>query len=287
MSIRYTSISRASVGRGPKSSLLNPWFRRRTPSISTSYTPITLSPGAVANTKTAWTQVVASTSGAVGAIRLRIQSGYALVAAQATLIDIGTGGSGSETVIIPNIPVGAAANQTFGGIFLEIPISIPSGTRVAIRAQSQRTSFSFSINVVLIAASDTATTPRSVDSLGVSTSTSSGTSMSGASGTYVQIVSSTTKDYQAVIVIPSIAASAGLGTLTNSVLTVAVGAAGSEVDITQSVFSTDGGIGFGNPVLMGDRGGVLIPAGSRLSIKHNIAASPGNTAGSIIGVPYV
>jgi len=288
MSVRYTTLSRTSIERGPKSSSPTPWFRRRANALSSNnYTGISMSPGAVANTKTAWTQVTASTSERIGQIRLRMYSNYALVAAQSTLVDIGIGAAGSETVIIANLALGCATN-IYGGIVIDIPINIPSGTRVAIRTQSQRTSYTYGINVILIGSSDPQTTPSSVDVLGTSTANSGNTAMSGASGTYVQIIAATTKDYQSLIVVPSLAPSAGLSGSITITYTVAVGAAGSEVDITQSVLYFEAGNGSSNIMLPPDnRGGILVRAGSRISVKHNIASGPSNYGACVIGVPYV
>ena len=288
MSVRYTTLSRTSIERGPKSSSPTPWFRRRANALSSNnYTGISMTPGAVANTKTAWTQVTASTSERIGQIRLRMYNNYSLVAAQSTLVDIGIGAAGSETVIIANLALGYTTN-IYGGIVIDIPINIPSGTRVAIRTQSQRTSYSYNINVILIGSSDPQTTPSSVDVLGTSTANSGNTAMSGASGTYVQIIAATTKDYQSLIVVPSLAPSAGLSGSITITYTVAVGAAGSEVDITQSVLYFEAGNGCSNIMLPPDnRGGILVRAGSRISVKHNIASGPSNYGACVIGVPYV
>ena len=287
MSVRYASTSLASLARGPKSSQPSPWFRRRAASLTTSYAATSVSPGATANTKTSWVQVVASAPAAVGGIRVISRSAYTLSATQSAILDIGIGAAGSETVIVPNVLVGAPASTSFGGICFDVPIAIPAGSRVAIRAASQRTSYTLSINAILFAATDPLTTPSSVDTLGISTATSSGTAMTGASGTYTQIIASTARDYQALIVMPAPSSSSGFPSLSAIVFTCAVGAAGAERDITQAVATCDGGQGFGNFILPGERGGGLIPAGSRISVKHNITSTPGNFAAAVIGVPYV
>lgn len=288
MSVKYTTLSRLSVDRGPKSSFKTSWFNRKANSLNTNYNALTISPGAVANTKTAWTQVTASTTGRVGEIRLRMYNNYALVAAQSTLVDIGIGAAGSETVIISNMAMGYAAGVT-SGIAVDIPINIPAGTRVAIRAQSQRTSYNFNMHVILIESSDPQTTPSSVDTLGTSTVNSGNTAMSGASGTYVEIISATTKDYQSLILLPGLAPSAGLSGSIVITYTLAIGAAGREVDISQSVLYFEAGNGSSNFLLppTTNRAGLHIPAGTRISVKHNIASGPTNYGACVIGVPYV
>ena len=284
MSVRYASASLASLGRGPKSSQPVPWFRRRAASRSSSYSASSITLGAVAHTKTAWSQLVASTSASVGCIRVVVRSNYNLGNSNTLMLDFGVGAAGSETVIAANIACGGGANTTYGGIVIEIPVAIPASTRVAIRAQSARVSWTASLHIVLLANTDTGTTPTSVDTIGTSTATSAGTAMSGASGTYVQMIASTAKDFQSVVIVPSISAT---GSQTNSAatFTLATGAAGSEVDVAQCVGNYDGGVGIGNVILPGYCGG-FIPAGTRLSVKHNISSSPGSYDICLIGVPY-
>lgn len=287
MSVRYATLSTLGTARGPRSSMLFPPFRRRAAYISPTMTPLTLAPGATAHTKTAWVQAIASTSAAVGIVRLRVYGNYtAGSAVNASLIDIGVGAAGSEVAVASNIAVGGAAiGNVFGGVYVDIPLAIPAGSRVSLRAQSQRTNYSFFVNVNFVAATDPQTTPASVDVLGTSTTNSGGTAMSGSSGTYVQISSSTTKDYQALILVPSVTPSGSVSGIT-ATLTLAVGAAGSEVDITQCMAVGDFGLGMHNSVVIGQYGGGFVPAGSRIAVKHNML-SPGWLSVCVIGVPYV
>jgi len=288
MSVRYATTSLASLGRGPKSSATAPWFRRRAASVGTTYPSVTISVGATAHTKGAWAQAFASLSGAVGALRLRISASYGITTGNGYLMDVGIGAAGSEVVIASNIAVGGITNQANAGMLIDLPIAIPSGSRVAFRAQSNRTATSsFIVQVVPAPALDPQTTPTTVDVLGTATATSSGTAMSGASGTYVQITASTAKDYQALIIVPSL--TVGSATAATVLYTVAVGASGAERDVYQMSTVYDGGLGVGNIYTGGGilSGGGLVPSGSRISIKHNIASSPANFAACVIGVPYV
>lgn len=288
MSVRYATTSLASLARGPRSSSPVPWFRRRAASVGTTYPAVGISVGATAHTKGAWAQAFASLSSAVGALRLRISASYGITTGNGYLMDIGVGAAGSEVVVASNIAVGGATNQTNAGVLIDLPIAIPAGSRVALRAQSNRTATSsFSVQVVPAPATDPQVTPSTVDVLGTSTATSSGTAMSGASGTYVQVASSTSRDYQALIIVPSL--TVGGASAATVLYTVAVGAAGSERDVYQMQALYDGGLGVGNIYTGGGilSGGGLVPAGSRIAIKHNIASSPANFAACVIGVPYV
>jgi hypothetical protein len=286
VSVRYATLSTVSSNRGPKGSQLLPPFRRRESYVNPTMTAVTLSPGATAHTKTAWVQAVASTSAAVGILRLRVYGNYTTSSAiNGTLIDIGVGAAGSEVAVASNIAVGGAAiGSTFGGVIVEIPLAIPAGSRVSLRAQSQRTNYSFSVNVALVSATDQHTTPAFVDVLGTNTANSGGTAMSGGSGSYVQIAAETIRDYQSLIVVPSVTPSVAVSGVT-ATLTVATGPAGAEVDRTQCMAVGDFGLGMHNAALPGRCGGGLVPAGARISVKHNMA-TPGWLSACVIGVPY-
>ena len=81
--------------------------------------------------KGAWVQMLAATSGISSAI---ITTG-AVVAANSSYLDIGTGGAGAEVVLIGDLVAagGAAAAGNFNN---SIPIRIPAGTRIAFRGEN-------------------------------------------------------------------------------------------------------------------------------------------------------
>lgn len=223
-------------------------------------------------------------------------TGLLLIAATSTtatstdtglLIDIGTGASGSEVVRVPSL---AISQHT--GIQTAIPIRIPGSTRVAVRLQSSVASRTANIQATLFATPFPDRLPLSVDVLGTSTATSVGTAMSGASGTWVEITSSTTKDYQALVLVPS-------ASDTGATLTVrydlGIGASGSEIEVgaTSFAYNTNanvGNVGGAAPVIqpgIGSVYGAFVPAGTRISVRHNIASTPGRCDACVIGVPYV
>jgi hypothetical protein len=100
---------------------------------------VAIDPGGTANIKGAWTQLIASSPVEVDAISIMIgQAGDVNRTNNATaLLDIGLGASGSEAVIIPNLFL--RWTTTLDGPFLTgeviLPISIPSGSRLAARGQ--------------------------------------------------------------------------------------------------------------------------------------------------------
>lgn len=96
--------------------------------------------GASANTLTAWTQLIASTSHNYNALMIMAGgSGRSAGTAGTTwLIDVGIGGAGSEQKILPQLLATELSSTMFGSepsSFGPFPCSIPSGTRLAARLQ--------------------------------------------------------------------------------------------------------------------------------------------------------
>lgn len=84
--------------------------------------------GGAANTKGAWSELVAS-CGQTDMIFLSVRIASPASSDTAVLIDIGVGPAGSETVVVPNIDMGGR-----NGIFhVPLPLSVPQGTRIAAR----------------------------------------------------------------------------------------------------------------------------------------------------------
>lgn len=284
MSIRYASHG-TGIRRSPKTSIILPWYSRaRVTQIGTAV-PSGFAPayGATAHAKGAWVEVASSVGENVTMIGVNVALASGGVDTS-TLMDIGVGAAGSETVVVPNVAVGA--QQLF---FWYVPVAIPSGSRVAIRIQGTRTSpTTTSIVVALFSGGDYATTPQSVDIIGIDTATSAGTALSGASGSWTQVTASTAKDYQNVIMVPS-SSSTDILTI-NALYSLGVGAAGSERVIgSLSLRFTNGETlthqnqqafpmwATGEPV----------PAGSRLAVRHNISANSSRYHVCLIGIPYV
>lgn len=101
---------------------------------------VSVDPGAVANTKGAWSQITASTTHPMRALIIGVgnmaNSGRSVNTDW--LLDIGMGGSGSETVIVADQQIECSTTDdlvspTFIG---PIPCNIPAGTRLAARSQA-------------------------------------------------------------------------------------------------------------------------------------------------------
>lgn len=285
MSTRYASFG-TGIRRSPKTSVVQPWYRRARMTLVGTTIPATASVptyGSTAHTKGGWTELVASVAENVSMVW--INSAVAASATDtSTLVDIGIGAAGSETVVVPDVAVGA--HSIFG---FYVPVAIPSGSRIALRIQGTRTSpTTGSVACLFFSSDDYAATPASVDIIGTDTATSAGTAMSGASGSWTQITASTGKDYQNIIVVPS---SSSTDIVTFSALfTLGVGAAGSELPIGSSVarYSNTESMSqfnqFTPPMWICGR---PVPAGSRLAVRHNISSNPGRYHVCLIGIPYV
>lgn len=100
---------------------------------------VQVDPGGTANTKGSYSQIVASTTYDTSALIFAIGNQLNTVrSSQSWLVDIAIGGAGSETIIIPNVVLGCNTSPDIvcPQTSLLLPISIPAGTRMAARAQS-------------------------------------------------------------------------------------------------------------------------------------------------------
>jgi hypothetical protein len=261
------------------------WFEAAYTPVNSS-AEVSLTANTSAHTKGSYSELIASTSANAGLLVLMVQDVSAASTNTATLIDVATGASGSETAIISNLAVGGALTTTGPiGIAASIPVQIPSGTRLSARIQSVVTGGKTATAQVFLfdVGGDYATTPTSVDVIGGNTANSQGISFSGASGTWVQATASTSQAYRAVAIVPSMH-STGIATIAPQ-LDLGVGASGSEqvFGLTVASYSNNETVQSSPPYL--SLFGRNIPAGSRLAVRHNIATSPTVYGFTLIGIP--
>ena len=168
-----------------------------------------------------------------------------------------------------------------------LPLQVPEGSRLSARIQSVVTGGKTGIvKLKGYSTNSYADSPVSVDVLSTSnTATSEALAMSGASGSYVEVVASTSKPYRAVAVIPS-CHNASIIALGDVSYTVAVGGSGSEIDLGSVLCFYDAGerayttpTGF-NPMVVAN-----IPQGARLSVKHELPSFPERYGVTIVGIP--
>lgn len=152
--------------------------------------------GGTSNTKGSYGELTSSSAFECNSVRLAVTESTAI--AQRILIDLATGPGGSETVVVPNIvaanPSGGAARHA-GQVF-ELPLTVPSGTRIAARHQSSQGAQNLFVALTLIAAGDTPGV-SAFTAYGADTSTSGGVSVdpggsANTKGSYAEVTSSTT-----------------------------------------------------------------------------------------------
>lgn len=98
--------------------------------------------GGSANTKGAYSQLVASTTYPISFLSFSLGNGSNTGRTSAGfLIDVAVGGAGSEQIVIPNIYAWADGprNQMLPHTTPLYPVAIPAGSRIAVRAQTTTT----------------------------------------------------------------------------------------------------------------------------------------------------
>jgi hypothetical protein len=246
---------------------------------------VTITANTSAHTKGSWSELIASASANASLLVLLVQDVSTGAANTATLVDLATGASGSESAIASNIAVGGAITTTGPtGVCTAIPLKIASGTRLSARIQSVVTGGkTATVQAILVDAGDFATAPTTVDVIGTDTATSQGVNFSGASGTWVQATASTSQAYRAVAIVPSTHSASILGGEFR--FDLGVGASGSEVvfGFTTASYANNESVQSIPPYL--SLFGRNIPAGSRLAVRHNITTGPGGYGVTLIGIP--
>ncbi|MHB1176074.1 MAG: hypothetical protein ACYCZJ_13225 [Sulfuriferula sp.] len=236
-----------------------------------------------ANTKGAWLQVIASTPQDYSGLWVQLRG----ATTNNSLFDIAIGAAGSEIVVAPNLFCGPKpVPDSFGSLFT-IPQSIPAGTRVAVRAQSDVASVNCNIMVGFFAGSFTALPPAgNLIDMGTDLTTSRGTALvipASGSSAWTQLIAATPADIKKLIIFIG-----GAGAETQATLDFAVGAAGAEQIIMGGVGylirATSGTIGQSGPSLLGPLP-IPIPSGSRLSMRATFVGGTGETTYvSILGI---
>ncbi len=111
--------------------------------VTGSSTATTITASGTANVMGSWTQLIASTSKRAVAIIISLAWGSGVD----MLVDIGTGGSGSEVVLLPYLLHAGNGPRLTHYTFM---IEIPSGTRIAARCQSPTASATDKAEIYLI-----------------------------------------------------------------------------------------------------------------------------------------
>ena len=226
----------------------------------------TMTASASTNTKGAWAELSAAAPFEVYGIYLSMHPSSADV--NAHLVDIGVGAAGSEVVLVSNIAEQQVA--VYVGNPMLIPVRIAAGQRISMRTQSNAGSAIIRATITLLSQSMLSGACESrCTTYGAVTASSAATSVDpgGTADTrvYTQLVASTTNPIHKLII--------DLTDLNNTtrttclwLISVAVGASGSEVVILPEMYVGTGTTGdYIVPSTLGPFD-VNIPAGSRIAI---------------------
>jgi hypothetical protein len=224
---------------------------------------------ASSNTKGAWTQVTsASVADAYGLIVFNSAATSASATDTSTVVDVGVGGSGSEVAIITDIAMGWRPSGFFEN---RIPVFVPAGSAISIRAAGVATSGSIPVVVVPLGRTFTGRRP-STSALSLNASGAKGTNLSvpgGANtkGAWTQLVASTTEPYAGLFIGVQGGAD-NVQPIANALVDIGVGASGSEVVVVPNVaaFSPT----TSEQIVVVDNGPwyLDIPAGSRIAARY-------------------
>jgi hypothetical protein len=196
--------------------------------------------GSTSNVAGSWIELI-STSVETHCLMLSIY-GMAVSATDTRgLVDVATGASGAETVIVSSLPAGFSSTIQAQGFFYMIPVYIPSGTRISVRLRSFIASDLVTVQIATLVDGSFGyrrNLATSVDTYGAVTASSRGTNMP-TSDTYVEITSATTRPYRMLAMLPCGGTGTAYAAASNVTYTLATGPSGSEVvQGTRSVSTT-------------------------------------------------
>lgn len=167
---------------------------------------------ATPHTKGSWTSLIDPVTYDSYGMYLLISNTGATVTRTDALIDIGIGptGGGSEQVIVNNMVAGWRGSVvSTSALSLYLPIFVPAGCRVSARAQALQASKNVGVAIWLMQGLSGVSSVCFVmcDAYGANLATSGGTSVTpsaspGAIGTAVNMGSTLSRDYGAVLVVP-------------------------------------------------------------------------------------
>lgn len=239
--------------------------------------PLAMTAAGTTHTKGAWTELFTSTTFDATMLELILQATGTSGFSRHMLCDVGIGAAGSETVIVPNIAVGTASSIRK----YTLPIWVPSGSRIAVRLQSNTASVSVNTQMVISNTGHTQSdTGASAVSIGTSTATSTGTALTLASvantvSAWTQITAATASDLRGLLVSAQ-GPTAGSWSSNNDVLVdIGYGGSGSEQILISGLylFWNTNELTDGTPITLP----VDLPNGTRLVARYQgstIAQAP-------------
>jgi len=276
------------IGGGAEFPMQGSAARMETIGISSGDTTLTaIDAGGTINTKGSWVQLIAACAfDVVGFIFYTFPQ-----TSNMYLIDIGVGASSSEKVLIPNICTSDRAPGTFGTSSNGyIPMSIPEGTRISARCQTDVADNVVKVGLTLFGADFIASQPfqRATD-YGINLSDSSNLTIDGGAtantkGSWAELTAACDNNLRAVLLMLN---NEGVFSLVDAqfMIDLGVGAAGSEKIVIPDVYMTQNGVC--DVVFSGLVGAlpVNIPGGSRIAARCQSSSGAGN--GRNIGLSII
>ena len=230
----------------------------------------TITASGTANTKGSYTELIASTAGAINGFTLNI-GGFTIASTADFLLDLAIGAGGSEEVIIANVLLSVSPGSDLEFYkSTSFPINIPAGSRVAARIQSTLLSSQMSISLNTVP-SFFSSGPlfHSCIELGANTSDSGGLLVDpggtiNTKGSWVEFTSSLSEDIRGILVLQGNRANSTNRTQ-RVLFDVGVGSGGNEEIIMTDIFSRI--TPFEQPFGMNSFVPVSVVAGTRLAIR--------------------
>lgn len=198
---------------------------------------VVLSASGSADTKSSYTQLVASAPFDVGGLILCCQINNN----SSQLLDIAVGGAGSEVIVVPNLLVAGSGGSGVHFIAQKfVPIFIRKGSRIAVRFAGSGASAFFNLKTLLMQLGGFALLqpPQKYEDWGTVVSGSKGTVITtnttgNVKGSYAQLIAATGLTSRWVIM------SYGIGSVADLATDIAIGAAGSEQIIFPNWYTTN------------------------------------------------
>lgn len=283
MSVRKTLYHKVGGTVTPVMGVLNP--NQAVPAAyvaaTTQLASITVTASNSTNTKGAWTEIIASAPADYTCLEIYIEATNINGGNSNSLLDIGFGSAGAETVVVANLSAGfratGATNSSPPDCYI-IPINVPSGTRISARLQSATASHTAAVKIRPINIAPIVRKNYAIDTIGAVTATSQGKTLPvpgslNVKGAYDEITAATTQDYIALIVGIQ---GAGASSFSNGNvgIDIASGASGAEVDIISDIIVSSGTAETYS--VQSPRSNLFyvdLPAGTRLSGRYQRSAT--------------
>jgi hypothetical protein len=191
-----------------------------------------------ANVKGGWVELISSTP-YFGTLYMTHQATNSL--SKDSLFDLGIGAAGSELIIVNNLLFSSLGGASYtGGQLYSLPLSVPSGARIAVRVQSSASSVLHNVSAGIIGVSDmrNGICFQSCATYGAVTEDSGGTSIdpggsANTKGAWVELTSATTSYTQGFFLAFGNKCNAARADASMAI-DVGVGAAGLERPIVQN-----------------------------------------------------